>query len=186
MEHRILLVDDEPNILSALKRMLRRGAEEGLWSSLKVESFSEPRAALARAMECRFSLVISDYRMPGMSGAELLGALREVQPECRRVILSGQTDYDGLMSAINQAQIVRFMPKPWVERELLFVIRQLLIAHEMVMENLALADLQRLAQGRLNPQEMERRRLERLELGLTRMECSSDGAPVLDAPAARP
>jgi response regulator RpfG family c-di-GMP phosphodiesterase len=137
-------------------------------------------------MECRFSIVISDYRMPEMSGAELLGTLREVQPECMRVILSGQTACDGLMSAINQAQIVRFMPKPWVERELLFVIRQLLIAHETVMENLALADLQRLAQGRLNPQEMERRRLERLQLGRTRMEWTSDGALVLDAPAARP
>lgn len=186
MEHRILLVDDEPNILAALKRMLRHGTDEGLWPALKVESFAEPAAALARACECRFSLAISDYRMPGMDGVELLSALREQQPECVRVILSGQTDYTGLMDAINRAHIARFIPKPWIERELLFAVRQLLNAHEALIENKSLADLQRLAQGQLSAQELERRRLERLEPGLTRVEWSSDGAYVLEPLPAQP
>lgn len=179
--HRILLVDDEPAIVKALTRELRRGVSEGLWPELKIEAFTDPVAALARACECSFSLAISDYRMPGMDGVALLGALREQQPDCMRVILSGQTDQEGLLGAINKAQIARFIAKPWNERELLYAVRQLLQAHEELVETAELADRQRLALGRISAQEAERRRLERLEPGLTKVEWSSDGAYVLDA-----
>ncbi|WP_397535404.1 response regulator [Roseateles sp.] len=180
MLHRILLVDDEPSIVNALARELRQGVGEGLWPALKVETFTSPDAALARACECKFSLFISDYRMPGMNGVQLLAALREQQPDAIRVILSGQTDYDGLMDAINRAQITRFLAKPWNTRELLFAVHQFLKLYEERVETRALADLQRLAQGSISPQEAERRRLERLEPGLTQVDWSPDGAYVLD------
>lgn len=178
--HRVLLVDDEPGIVSALSRTLRRGTSEGLWPALRVETFTDPEAALARACEQPFDLAISDYRMPGMSGARLLAQLRELQPGCRRVILSGYTDSDGLMAAINEAQITRFFTKPWNERELLYGVRQLLLEQRSARETELLAEQQRLARGELSPQEAERRRLERLEPGITRVQWSDDGAYVLD------
>lgn len=179
-QHRILLVDDEASIVNALTRELRRGAGAGAQPAWKVEAFTDPVAALARARECSFALAISDYRMPEMTGVELLGALRTLQPECMRVILSGQTDREGLLAAINDAQITRFVAKPWVEPELVLLVRRLLAAHEQLMETEDLADRQRLALGRLSPQEAERRRLERMEPGLTRVHWDSDGTFVLD------
>lgn len=177
---RVLLVDDEPAILNALTRSLRHGTAEGLWPALRIEAFSDPLAALARACEQPFALAISDYRMPGLNGAQLLAQLRELQPDCRRVILSGYTDSEGLLAAINQAQITRFFTKPWNERELLYGVRQLLLEQRSARETELLAEQQRLARGELSPQEAERRRLERLEPGITRVQWSDDGAYVLD------
>lgn len=177
---RVLLVDDEPGILNALTRSLRHGTAEGLWPALRIEAFTDPVAALARACEQAFALAISDYRMPGMTGARLLAQLRDLQPDCRRVILSGYTDSDGLMAAINEAQITRFFTKPWNERELLYGVRQLLQEQRAALETGLLAEQQRLAQGELSPQEAERLRLERLEPGITRVAWSRDGAYVLD------
>lgn len=176
----VLLVDDEPAILQALVRTLRRGAADGLWQPLRIETFTDPAAALARAREQNFALVISDFRMPGMNGAQLLAALRECQPDCRRVILSAHADFEGLTHAINAARISQFMSKPWNEPELLAAVHEQLAEHRRHVETELLAEQQRLARGELSPQEAERRRLERLEPGITQVHWSSDGAYVLD------
>lgn len=180
----VLLVDDEPGILQALVRTFRRGSADGLWPALKTETFTDPQAALARAEEQSFAVAISDFRMPGMNGAQLLTALRERQPECRRVILSAHADFDGLTEAINAARISLFLSKPWNEPELLAAVHEQLAEHRRAVETLLLAERQRLAQGEMSPQEAERRRLERLEPGITQVQWSSDGAYVLDPSAA--
>ncbi|MFG6486268.1 response regulator [Roseateles sp. BYS78W] len=179
----VLLVDDEPAILSALVRTLRRGVADGLWPELRLETFTEPVAALARAAEQAFALAISDFRMPGMNGAQFLARLRECQPDCRRVVLSAHADFEGLTDAINSARISLFLAKPWNEPELLAVVHEQLHEHQRAVELHLLAEQQRLARGELSPQELERRRLERLEPGITRVNWSSDGAYVLDAAA---
>lgn len=176
----VLLVDDEPAILHAIVRTLRRGVTEGLWQPLRTELFTDPVAALARAREQAFSLCISDFRMPGMNGAQFLTALRECQPDCRRVILSAHADFEGLTDAINSARISQFMSKPWNEPELLAAVHEQLEEQRRVVELNLLAEQQRLARGELSPQEAERRRLERLEPGITQVHWSSDGAYVLD------
>lgn len=176
----VLLVDDEPAILNALVRTLRRGVVEGLWQPLRTETFTDPAAALARAREQAFALCISDFRMPGMNGAQFLTALRECQPECRRVILSAHADFEGLTDAINSARIALFLSKPWNEPELLAVVHEQLEEHHRSLEVHLLVEQQRLARGELSPQEAERRRLERLEPGITQVRWSSDGAYVLD------
>lgn len=183
--HRILLIDDEASIVSALTRELRRGAGPSPRAAWQVEGFTDPAAALARAHECSFALAISDYRMPAMTGVALLSELRALQPQCVRVILSGQTDREGLLGAINDAQIARFVAKPWLQDELVAQVQSLLVLHEQLSETQELADAQRLARGRISPQEAELRRLERLEPGLTRVHWDSDGSYVLDAPPAR-
>ncbi|GAB4062436.1 response regulator [Uliginosibacterium sediminicola] len=121
---RILLVDDEVNVLAALGRLLRRA----FGTAAYIETCAQPGLALQRISEASFDVVVSDYRMPGMDGLQLLGACRQLQPETTRVILSGITDFDVLMSAINDVGIMRFMLKPWDEEEFVSVMCQAVAA----------------------------------------------------------
>lgn len=111
LEFPVLLVDDEASIISALRRELN-SPPLGRYR-YRVEGFTNPHAALERAREQDFAAVISDYRMPEMSGLEFLKALAEIRPHCARIVLSGQTDMDALIQMINVTHIYRFIPKPW-------------------------------------------------------------------------
>lgn len=108
---RVLVVDDEQNIVNAVQRELN--APPFVRYRYTVEGFTDPLLALARAREQSFDAVICDYRMPGMDGVELLKALAEIQPDCARLVLSGQTDMAALIRMVNETHIYRFIPKPW-------------------------------------------------------------------------
>lgn len=180
--HRILLVDDEPAVLSALQRVLRVSAlcVRGRPLDLKVDAFTSARQALDVAAGRPYDLAICDYRMPELDGVELLTRLRELQPDCARVVLSGYTDLNGLIGAINQARIDRFVAKPWSDFELLASLEQILEIRALRMENDTLAEQVRGERGELTPDELERRRLERLEPGLTRVQWGPDGSVLMD------
>ncbi|MDR7269319.1 DNA-binding NtrC family response regulator [Pelomonas saccharophila] len=182
MSERILLVDDEPHILSALQRLLRNGLKDTGGARYEVESFTDAAVALARARECAFALAISDQRMPGMTGVEFLSQLRQVQPDCGRIILSGYADLNALVAAINEAEIARFISKPWADFDLLSAVRQVLRIRELTLENQRLADQVRQQMGVLSAQEAELRRLERLEPGITHVKWGSDGSFILEDP----
>lgn len=107
---RILVVDDEPGIVNAVRREL---SVPPLNRRFEVEAFTDPQAALARADTQAFAVVLSDFRMPGMNGLEFLTELHRRQPDCVRIVLSGQTDFDSLIQLINESHIFRFIPKPW-------------------------------------------------------------------------
>lgn len=158
--HRIMLVDDEPNILKALRRTLSVCAPEDVGGAFTVETFERPADALERAADTLFDLVISDYRMPEMTGVAFLSRMVQMQPRVARLILSGHTDLDALVGAINQVQIFRFINKPWHEFELRSTVRQALELRDLMSENQRLADLVRVQRGELSRQEMELRRLE--------------------------
>ena len=119
---RILLLDDEVNVLMALKRALRMG----LGSDVRVEVTSDPQIALARLGEAVFDLVVSDYRMPVMDGLEFLKRVRAVQPHTVRVMLSASSDYETLMRAVNDAEVYRFLAKPWQQEALIAQVRSAL------------------------------------------------------------
>lgn len=161
MAHAVLLLDDEPSILAALRRTL---AEPMLVGERvfrpTIEIFSVPALALARLQEKAFDLIISDYRMPEMNGSDFLKAALDIQPHAVRLILSGQTDFNGLVEAINKAQITHFIGKPWNDDELRQLVAQALADREQVIENLVLADKARVQQGTLTTQEAALRRLE--------------------------
>jgi len=184
MSERILLVDDEPHILSALQRLLRHGlhAEDG--SAYRIESFTSADAALARAREATFVLAISDYRMPGCDGVEFLSTLRALQPDCGRIILSGYADLNALVAAINDAGISRFVAKPWTDFDLLSAVQQALSRRSLAVENQRLADEVRLQRGVLSAREVELQRLERLEPGITQVKWADDGSFILEDPGA--
>lgn len=117
--HRIMLVDDEENVLSALRRSLAP-------LRCEMEAFTQPRQALARAGEMAFDLVISDYRMPGMDGVTLVRELKKMQPHLVAIMLSGFSDLRSIMDAINEAQVYRYLTKPWDADKLNALISQVL------------------------------------------------------------
>jgi len=169
----ILIVDDETNILSALRRVFRSEGHE-------LVLCSDPLKALEHVAATPFDLVLSDYRMPGMDGVALLVRIKLKQPDCARLILSGQTDRDGLMDAINRAQIHRFIAKPWDDYELRMTVQHTLEQQEVVVENRRLAELVRAQQRELNSQKKLLLKLEAEHPGISDLSQDPMGAFVLE------
>lgn len=132
----ILCVDDEPNILSALKRLLR--AEGYL-----VHTAPGGTQALALLETEPVDLVISDMRMPGMDGAAFLEQVRKRSPEIVRLLLTGYADIDSTVRAINTGEIARYIAKPWDGAEMLLIVRQALERKALEAENRHLQGLTR-------------------------------------------
>lgn len=176
---RLLLVDDEAGVLRALERELR-AVHRGLGPAYRIETFDSPAGALRRAEEVPFDLVLSDYLMPEMDGVAFLSAFRQIQPNAARLILSGQADMKGLIGAINQAGISRFIAKPWLEAELVFAIENALRERRLLLENQRLADELRASRGLLTRHEAELRRLERENPGITRVKWGQDGSVLIE------
>jgi len=131
MAHVLLLVDDEANILKALTRLLRRLGHEILPAD-------GGEAALEILRQREVSLILSDQRMPGISGAELLERARELRPEAVRIMLTGYTDLQAAMQAINQGAVFRFLTKPWDDQVLLDTVAQALADLDLRREHAAL------------------------------------------------
>lgn len=177
---KIMLVDDEPNILNSLRRVIHAMPWSAVGDSVTVETFNSPPAALARAREHAFDLVISDYRMPEMDGVTFLEQLVQLQPDIARIILSGYADLQAVVAAINKVQIFRFVSKPWNDFELNSAITQALDHRRLLQENQRMADQLRMQEGKLSRHELELRRLESLYPGLTQIKRAADGSIDLD------
>ncbi len=116
-ERTLLLVDDEANILSTLQRFLRREN----YRILTAHSGSEALDILASNA---VQVIVSDHRMPGMSGVELLSRVRDLYPDTARIILSGYADITTLTDAINHGAIWKYISKPWQPEDLKMQIRR--------------------------------------------------------------
>ena len=117
--YRILLVDDEINVLSALKRVLSRiDIDELDGERPEVETFVSARQALSRIAHAPVDLIVADFRMPETDGIAFLTEAVLLQPDVARLILSGNADFDAVIDAINRVQIFRFIAKPWHDFEL--------------------------------------------------------------------
>lgn len=177
---RIMIVDDEPNVLSSLRRSINAMPAHLFGGKLVVETFDDPGLALERASECAFDLVISDFRMPNLDGVEFLTRLIAIQPGVARIMLSGYADLKALVAAINQVQVFRFIAKPWNDYDLGASLAQALEHSKLLSENQRLADLVRAQEGKISEQELELRRLERAYPGLTQIQRGEDGSVYLD------
>lgn len=107
----LLLVDDEQNIVSSLKRLLRRDG----YQILTANGGAEGLAILA---ENHVDVIISDQRMPGMTGVEFLSKVKEIHPDTIRIVLSGYTELNSVTDAINEGAVFRFLTKPWNDEKL--------------------------------------------------------------------
>lgn len=133
---RVLLVDDEENILRSLKRVLRREPYE-------VVTAETGDAAIEVLENERVDLIISDARMPGMDGPTLLSNARRRWPWIIRILLTGFADMNSTIKAINDGQIYQYISKPWDDDELRTIIRQALAFQYSERRRLALEKLTR-------------------------------------------
>ncbi|HEX8614729.1 MAG TPA: HD domain-containing phosphohydrolase [Telluria sp.] len=130
----VLCVDDEPNILSALRRLFR---PEG-YRVLVAESGA---AGLAILEQEKVDLVISDMRMPEMDGARFLENVRQRWPGTLRLLLTGYSDVSSILAAINRGEIYRYITKPWDDNDILLVVRHALERHALEQEKARLEAL---------------------------------------------
>ncbi|MEO1320289.1 MAG: HD domain-containing phosphohydrolase, partial [Pseudomonadota bacterium] len=119
MNQRVLFVDDEPNVLQAIKRAIRKDFD--------VATAEGPEAGLALlAGEDDFAVIVSDMRMPGMSGVEFLRAAQQLSPRSVRMMLTGNADQQTAIDAVNDGAVFRFLTKPCDVDRLRVVVSQAL------------------------------------------------------------
>lgn len=131
--HTVLCVDDEPYILQSLKRLLRKENYYLLTASSGTE-------ALELLKKNEVHLVVSDQRMPDMSGTEFLSCVKDAYPHIMRIILTGYTEVDSITESINKGHIYKFFLKPWNDNTLKLEFRQVLEQYDLIQDNKRLDD----------------------------------------------
>ncbi|HJW57599.1 MAG TPA: ATPase, T2SS/T4P/T4SS family [Burkholderiaceae bacterium] len=129
--YRILLVDDEPNVLSALRRVFRQ-------ENYEIVCCTDPVDALARLRNEIFHVVITDYMMPKMNGGDLLRQARTVRPDMIRIMLTGHADVNAVVSAVKTGAVYKFILKPWNDDDLRVTLALALEQYELKQKNNAL------------------------------------------------
>ncbi|MGI8934465.1 MAG: response regulator [Phormidesmis sp.] len=124
-KHKILVVDDEPDNLDLLYRTFYRD-----FQVIKAQSGHDALQMLAK--EGDIAVIISDQRMPGMSGTELLRLTADRYPNSIRVMLTGYTDVEDLVEAINEGKVFKYVTKPWEEADLRTIVSQAIDTHSLL------------------------------------------------------
>jgi two-component system, probable response regulator PhcQ len=162
----ILIVDDEPHVISALIRSLHD-------EPYRITGSSSATGALQLMAGENFKVVISDERMPGMDGAEFLSQVKKLHPGTIRIMLTGHASIEATMRAVNSGEIYRFFTKPWQDLELTLAIRSALEKYDLEEENRCLLRTVR-------RQSQELRYLERSFPGISDLRRDADGAIRID------
>ncbi len=142
-EHHILCVDDEANILSALKRML---SLEGY----QVSTCESGKEALELLKTHAFDLIITDLRMPEMDGIALLKEIKLLYPQMTRVMLTGNADLESAKAAINDGEVYKYLSKPWDEPETFVVIKEAILLTLKLRDQESLNETVSSLEGRLH------------------------------------
>ena len=132
----LLFVDDETNILNALRRLFRP-------LGYKIFAANNGEEALALLEQEAVDLVISDMRMPQMDGAQLLEQVRTQWPDTVRILLTGHADVASTIAAINKGEIYRYISKPWEDNDIILIVRHALERKALEQEKLRLEQLTR-------------------------------------------
>lgn len=147
---RILVVDDEPIVLTALRETLRLEGYD-------VVATSDPVQAFDVIQKTRFSVILTDQQMPVLTGLEFLSQAKQIQPYATRILITAVLSLNTVIDAINKGEIYRFIVKPWLREELLVTVGNAVQRYELICKNQA---LQRQA---LEMNEQLSRQLARLE-----------------------
>ncbi len=162
----VLFVDDEANVLNALRRSLRKEPYEQLFAQ-------DPKEALEILGKRNVDLVISDHLMPSMDGLSLLKMVKEHYPKIIRVLLTGHADVQMTIAAINEGEVFRFLTKPWDDAELKVTLKNIFEFIDIRRENQVLLDTVRKQRVFIDKLESE-------HPGLLIVERDESGAIVLD------
>ena len=141
MPYGVLYVDDEINNLNSFKAAFRRDFE-----IYTAQSAREGRKILD---SCEIGVIITDQRMPGMTGIEFLESILAVFPDTIRILLTGFSDMNAVMDAINRGQVYKYLVKPWQNDELKLYIQNALEIYHLRRENKDLAHKLQLANKEL-------------------------------------
>jgi two-component system probable response regulator PhcQ len=166
MEHTVLFVDDEPNVVHGLRRALRR-------EPYKLIEAGSAKDALRILANVPVDVIVADEQMPGMTGTELLAEVRERHPEVMRIILTGQASLETALHAINEGEVYRFLTKPCNHADLAVTVRHALQHKDLVSE------AQRLIRT-VDRQTAVLEQIERDNPGITKLRTTTDGAIVID------
>lgn len=126
-EYSLLIIDDEVEITKALTRQFR--------SKYNVFSTTSAEEALAIMEKESIQVVLSDQRMPGMSGVEFFARIKHKYPDALRLLLTGYTDIEAVINAINEGQVFRYVTKPWNPTELETIIKEAFDKYELITNN---------------------------------------------------
>lgn len=126
--YRILFVDDEPNVLSALRRIFRR-------ENYHIDTAMSGPEALQLLKQNKYQLVISDYKMPGMTGAEFLKRVKALHSDIIRIMLTGEADTGAVLGAINEGAVYKFILKPWNDDDLRITVGLALEQYDLIAKN---------------------------------------------------
>jgi response regulator RpfG family c-di-GMP phosphodiesterase len=124
----VLIVDDEPQVLSALRVSLER-------AGLHVVTCAHPEIALAKLEDRAFGVILSDHIMPGMTGLDFFAQARQIQPHASRILITAVMALPTLVDAINRGEIYRFLAKPWLREELLAAVSNGFTRYELLERN---------------------------------------------------
>ncbi len=130
-KHTLLLVDDEEDILLALSAVLQR-------ADRLIVLAADADAALHELALREIALIISAQGMPGLKGVELLARIRQQAPHCVRMLMTGRSDIDEAVAAINKGGIARYITKPWRDEEVQFAVSEALERYDLAEHNRAL------------------------------------------------
>lgn len=165
MKNTILLVDDEANVLTSLTRALIDDPYEILTASGGLQ-------ALDIVENKTIKVIVSDERMAGMQGSELLSAVKHRSPHTVRILLTGHATLEAAMQAVNEGEIYRFFTKPWDDTQLRFALLSAVEKYDLEAENRRLL-------ATVKDQAMELKVLEKRYPGISRVEKDSKGALIL-------
>lgn len=126
--YRILMVDDEVNVLKALERVFRQ-------ENYAIVTANNGQEALSLLCQGNFQLMICDYKMPGMHGAELLKRARAMHPGMIRILLTGEADTGVVMAAIEEGAVYKFILKPWNDDDLRVTVALALEQYDLMEKN---------------------------------------------------
>src|SRR5438874_6176299 len=130
--HTILVVDDEPDVVQSVKDLLRL--------DYNVLGTTHAEEAVKMMQEREVDVVMTDQRMPDMTGVELLSQIKGPYPEATRLLFTGYADIRAVIEAINQGNVYRYITKPWDPDELQTIIREACERHDLIVQRRVLMD----------------------------------------------
>ncbi len=165
-ERRVLIVDDEENVLKALERAL-------IDEDYTIEGPGNGEEALEKLKTFPADIVLSDYMMPGINGLELLSKVKQRLPNTITILITGQTDLKMSIEAINRGKIFRFLLKPWDDEELKMGISIAFKYHDLILRNKRL-------EVTVGKQSLLLDEIEKKYPGITKIKREEDGTILLD------
>jgi DNA-binding NtrC family response regulator len=165
-QHFILLVDDEPNVLSSFLRALRKEP----YSLITAQSAEEA----LKILDARdISLVVSDYNMPHINGLEFLKQVRARFPHILTIMLTGQAELTIAVQAINEAGVYKFIQKPWVNEDLKITLLRALESIDLATQRDRLVE-------KVKSRDAILQELERKHPGITKVKRDEDGYMIME------